>query len=424
MAPVDPSTIFGIASVSKCFTALAVMQLEDEGRLSVQDPVEKHLPGFRFAGSPVPEARLHHLMNHTSGLPPLRGLSLALKESMKGYPKWDDAEEEKKDDSGTGTGVAPDTGSFAGHLRYLAEEKEPLLGRPGEYFSYSNDSYAVLGAVIEAVTGESYYEFMRRRVFGLAGMEKTAFTVDEARSLGRLSAIYLNNKREETLDVPRYQECGAYDAGGGIKSTVRDLVKFGAALAGDGLPRGARIASAGAIKTMCRPHCQIGRNTFYGYGLQITPDYAGMTLVEHGGSLTGVSSNFGFVPERNLSVALLTNIGGAPSASMWLAAVNAALGMPLDKKRSEEPHFEMGREQLARFAGRYRSGEGADLTVAFDGESLVIRFSGLEFPLRASDESTLVYTMKGQERTARFHFDETGEVWAVFHGLRMIRRVK
>ena len=418
-ATVDPSTIFGIASVSKSFTALAIMILQEEGRLSVHDLVVERLPGFRLAGTPATDVRIHHLLNHTTGLPSLRGLFSAMKESMKGYPKWDDSEQDREEE-----GEAPDMSTFAGHLKYLADENADLLGEPGKYFSYSNDSYAVLGAIIERVAGTSYYDFMKDRVFGAIGMGQTAFRVDDAQSLGNLSAIYLNNKQEETLDVPRYQECGAYDAGGGIKSTVKDLVKCGSMYAGRGVLEGERIVSAEAIKAMYEPLYQIGRNTFYGYGLQLTPGDGGVTLVEHGGSLTGVSSNFGFVPERGVSVALLTNVGGAPSAAMWLYAMNTALGLPLEMKRSEEPHYEAGPEQLSRFVGCYKSGEGADLTIAFKDEALAIRFTGLEFPLRASDDRTLVYTVKGQDRTARFYFGESGQVWAVFHGLRMIRKVE
>ena len=418
-APVDPSTIFGIASVSKSFTALAVMMLQEEGRLSVHDPVVKHLPGFRLAGAPAADVKIHHLLNHTTGLPPLRGLYGAMKDSMKGYPRWDENEPDREPE-----GEMPDTSTFSGHLKYLAEEKESLLGEPGKYFSYSNDSYAVLGAVIESVSGKSYYDFMKDRVFGAIGMNQTAFRVDEARSLGNLTAIYLNNKREETLDVPRYQECGAYDAGGGIKSTARDLVKYGTVYAGKGVLHEKRTVSAETVEAMCEPYYQIGRNTYYGYGLQITPGYGGVTLVEHGGALTGVSSNFGFVPERGISLALLTNVGGAPSAAMWLYAMNTALGLPLEMKRSEEPHYEASQEQLGRFVGRYKSAEGADLTIAQESCTLVIRFTGLEFPLRASDDRTLVCTVKGQERTARFYFDKSGKVWGVFNGLRMVRKVE
>ncbi len=417
--PVDPSTIFGIASISKSFTALAVLMLQEEGRLSVHDPVVKHLPGFRFAGAPLADVKIHHLLNHTTGLPPLRGLFYAMKESMKGYPKWDESQPDREPEGGM-----PDTSTFAGHLKYLAEEKERLLGEPGEYFNYSNDSYAVLGAVIEGVSGKSYYDFMKDRVFDAMGMSQTAFRVDEAQSLGNLTAIYLNNKREETLDVPRYQECGAYDAGGGIKSTVRDLATCGAMYAGKGVLCGKGIVAMETISAMCEPYYRIGRNTFYGYGLQVTPGYGGVTLVEHGGSLTGVSSNFGFVPERGISVALLTNVGGAPSAMMWLYAVNTAVGLPLETKRSEEPHFEASPDHLARFVGRYKSGEGADITVAQENGTLAMRFTGLEFPLRASDDRTLVYTVKGQERTARFYFDGSGRVWAMFNGLRMVRKVE
>ena len=114
---------------------------------------------------------------------------------------------------------------------------------------------------------------------------------------------------------------------------------------------------------MAEPVHYTSGNSFYGYGLQTTPNYSGVTLVEHGGGQPGVSSNFGFIPERGIVAAVLTNLSDVSANAIWLAAVNTALHLPIDQKRSTEPHFEMNPEQLQRMVGTYRSDEGSEVKI-------------------------------------------------------------
>ena len=429
-AKVDPETLFGIASVSKSFTCVGIMQLAEAGRLSVDDPVTQHLPEFRIGGVDwVDEIRIRHLMSHTSGLPPLPGLGYALRKSMKAYPRWDDAKPEPdqaKDEKDEG----PDMSTFGGFFDYLAAEKPEMLGRPGDYLSYSNDGYLILGAIIERVSGQNYYDYMDEHVFGAIGLVRTSFRVPAAEpdpeGHANVTRLYFHNIRRETKDVPRWQHLQAYDPAGGIRSTALDLAAYGQMYARGGVSaKGQTVISGESIGTMLQPAYQIGRRAHYGFGLEAVPGYAGAyTLAEHGGSLTGVSSRFGFVSEAGLSVAVLTNVSNVPAADIWLALTNTALGLPLEQKRSVEPtDYSPPPGYLDRFTGTYKSGEGANLSIGPDGNGgLKVEIAGEEFPLRPTDGQTLAFHVRTQERLMRFHTRPDGEVWAVFTGLRMIRR--
>ena len=157
--------------------------------------------------------------------------------------------------------------------------------------------------------------------------------------------------------------------------------------------------------------------SFYGYGLQITPDYVGRTLIEHGGSQPGVSSNFGFVPEENLVVAVLTNVNGASAGAIWLHAVNAACGMPLHQQRYIEPHYHLKEQEQSKFIGKFTTGEGAVIEITSVIGELHAIIDRKIYKLRASNECTLV--AQPLEKPLRFYFDEKNHAWALFYGLRM-----
>ena len=197
---------------------------------------------------------------------------------------------------------------------------------------------------------------------------------------------------------------------------------------------GVGIASSQGLRRMwTSPMYPTGRNTWYNFGLQVTPNYAGtgVTLAEHGGGQPGVSSNFGFVPERGITVAVLTNVTGVPAGAIWLAAVNVALGLPLDTMKSIEFDCGAAPSELSRFSGFYRCDEGGQAELFMDGDKLIVRREGQEFAAKASDERTLFYEAMGQQQVLRFYFDKKGKEeadargkpWAVLAGSRMLRRV-
>lgn len=208
---------------------------------------------------------------------------------------------------------------------------------------------------------------------------------------------------------------GNYAVGGGIRSTVVDLLKYGNVFVG---AAGKAIIDPQYIARMAEPVHYTNGNSFYGYGLTMTPNYSGITIVEHGGGQPGVSSNFGFIPERGIAAVVLTNLSDASANAIWLAAINTVLGLPIEQQRSTEPQFEMKPEQFQRLVGTYRSDEGSEVEITLEGQTATARISDKTFHLRASDERTLV--MMPIEKPIRFFFDEDDHVWALLLGLRML----
>lgn len=389
--PVTPTTIFGIASVSKSFTAMAIMQLADAGLLAIEDPVVKHLPEFKLRGMDDMESiKIKHLLSHTTGLPPMRRRQ--------------------------------DITTFAEHLDFLATEEYELLGAPGEYLSYCNDTFLLLGAIIERLTGRIYRKYMTPNLLDALEMYRSTFSIEELTRFQNVTVPYMYDKKAGEYQEQAWPALGNFEVGGGVRSCVTDLLKYGEVFVNGG-KRGERtIVSQAALAAMADPFYQYGRKTWYGAALSITPDHGGVTLVEHGGSQAGVAANFGFVPEHGLVVAVLTNTSGVSANLLWLGAVNAALGLPLDLPRSEEPIYKATNTERKRILGTYTSAEGGKLrTFEQDGE-LFVELDGQEFPARMSGPTRAVYT-NNTPRPLKFYFKgEADQAWAVFSGLRMLTR--
>lgn len=390
--PVTPETIFGIASISKSFTAMAIMQLEDEGKLCVDDPVAKYIPEFKIPGvEDRNSVKIRHLLSHTTGIPPMRRRQ--------------------------------ELCTFDKHIEYLATEDYQVLGKPGEYFSYCNDAFLLLGEIIQRLTGRLYRRYMTERILDAAGMYRSTYSLEEIARFHNVSVPYIYNKKCGSLEEQPWPKLGNYEVGGGVRSNVLDLMKYAQIYVNKGVVDGKRIVSENGLKKMQEPVYKIGRNSYYGFALKITPDYCGVTLVEHGGSQPGVSSNFGFIPEKGIGAAVLTNVSNVSAQAIWLAAINTVLGLPLDQRRSVEPYYDVPFEYLKKFIGTYKSAEGGHLQVVADGDILKAKIKDEEYPLRASGEDTLVFERGGFEQVIKFYFDNEGIPWAAFLRMRMLRRV-
>lgn len=374
--PITPDTVFGIASITKTFIALAIMKLVKEGKLQVEDAVNRHLPNFQLAGHDnLDTIKIHHLLSHTTGIP-----TLERKEEIQ---------------------------NFDDHLKYLRELEISRLGDPGDYFCYNNDMFLLLGAIIEKVTGENYKEFIKNEVFIPQNMTRTTFELDELGQLGNVTTPYrLENEKPTPCPWPTL---GNYAVGGGIRSSVTDLLKYGNIY----MDKANRFANK-----MTKPVHRTNGTSSYGYGIQMTPDYFDVTLAEHGGSQPGVSSNFGFIRERGLVAVVLTNMRGVSADAIWLAAVNSALGLPIGRKRHIEPHYDLKKEQIAKFIGTYTTSEGSKVKISSAiGKLQATIDDDKTYILRASNEETLVMTPI--ERPIRFFFNADNETWALFLGMRM-----
>lgn len=272
-APVTRSSRFGMASGSKMFTAVAVLQLAQRGRLSLADPLAKHLPGFanpEFAK----RATLHQLLTHTAG--------------AGNY--WDDAYEREWDRITELRQMLP----FV--LAHLGESP------PGE-FSYSNSGYVLLGLVVEAVSGTSYYDYVRKNVFEPAGMASTGFPVRR------------DARPDEALPYEPEMDAGAVKPGvyvpvtlgargssaGGASTTADDLLRFV-----DALRKGVLLDPA-HLDLMTRGHVRYGGpDSWYGYGTIVEKD-RGVSSWGHGGMARGTQFELKVYPERDAVVLVMSN---------------------------------------------------------------------------------------------------------------------
>lgn len=219
--PMKPDTMFGIMSMTKPITATALMILVDEGKVSLDDPVEKYISAFRDAkdtkGDPIDGLQVRHLVTHTSGIPGMQGCLESL--------------------AGTANLVAA----------------RPFAFQPGKGWMYG-PGLNVAGRIVEIASGKSYEEFVTERIFKPLSMNNTTFhPTDEQRQ--RLATLYKKTKDGQGLEVgKRWEGIGAKDAvpnpSGGLFSTAADMDRFYQMILGSGELDGVRIVSEQAVHEM------------------------------------------------------------------------------------------------------------------------------------------------------------------------------
>ncbi len=248
--PFTRDSLFHLASNTKAYLGVAVQMLVEEGRLRPDDPVGRWIPAFageKFAGMTVEQ-----LLTHTSGLP---GKPIFL------------------------PGVRPDSNLRAEAARFAGELD--LAGKPGEGYLYSNAGYNVLGAVVEAASGLSLADFLRRRIFEPLGMENTYCHEPEVPP-GRLGPIYRRKDgawRREEGDRARYP---IVRASGGLISSARDQLVWVQMFLDRGRGGGVRLLSEAGVAAILAPRVAVDKDstTRYGYGWRIHDDGS----YSHGGS--------------------------------------------------------------------------------------------------------------------------------------------
>ncbi|MBU9713422.1 serine hydrolase domain-containing protein [Evansella tamaricis] len=382
-------TIFGIASVTKSFTALAIIKLEEEGRLSIEDAVVDHLPELVIPSiKEMKEIKIFHLLTHTTGIAPLKR-----------------REELNK---------------LREHIVYLSSEPHEVLGKPGEYFSYCNDSFILLGAIIERLTGKLFRRYITEVLLNELQLFRTTMSLEEVAKYDNVSTPYVWNMETESLEENPWPILGNYEVGGGIRSNALDLLKYGEVYCHEKRENG-KIPASNVVKKMWENPFKITENNYYGFGWKVTPNYNSYTLVEHGGGQPGVSSNVGFIPEIGLVVVVLCNVSNVAANDIWLAAVNTALQIPLEQKRVEYKHKDdIVFDQLNRFVGTYTSKEGGYAAIYLKNHHPTLSTNGQEFSLQLVKEDTLL--IKKLEKPITFFFKGEEKAWAILFGSRMFLR--
>jgi CubicO group peptidase (beta-lactamase class C family) len=424
--PVTPDTVFGIGSITKSFTCVAVMQLKERGLVSLDDPVVRHLPELERSGiGGIGEVRVHHLMSHTSGLPPLPYLSFAL---------WRSTEHDEAAAQAvrrlTESGKKP-IDSVDDLMDRMKDAGIALLGYPGTHFSYSNDGYALLGEIVARASGVPYAEWVEQHILGPAGMRTATFSPDALAGQGDVSTCYAvreEDGNEQVYPSPIWWDAPAMRACGFLKASARDMLRYAELYRTLGTVRGERILCPDSVREMMTPRIRCAANTAYGYGLMLTPRFGEVSLVEHGGAIKGVAAFMALVPERGLTAVGLSNLAGVPTQKMVLAALASRLNMALDTRRAIHADRLADAKALAACVGTYASAEGAHIEVTLEDGQLMVKVGDKRMAARAVKDPDGIDTdvfecqLKDNEIVLAFERPSGGPATAVQAGLRTIAR--
>jgi len=275
-APNRLDTKFNLGSMNKMFTAVAIAQLAERGKLSFDDPLSKFLPEFPNKEDAA-KIKIKHLLSHTAGL--------------GGYfsPKWQQssrAEYRTVDDM----------------MKRVIEDEKKVQFEPGTRWQYSNSGMLVLGKVIEVASGQSYFDFVRDNIAKPAGMTDT-----ECYELDKVNANLAVGYEKEYSDAGVsfrnniFMHVMRGGPQGGGYSTVEDLLKF------DGALRANKLVGAEYVKLLLSAKPEL-KSLNYGYGFQVT-NRDDVIIVGHGGGFPGLNSNLDMFLGTGWTAAVMSNYG-------------------------------------------------------------------------------------------------------------------
>jgi CubicO group peptidase (beta-lactamase class C family) len=305
-APVDADTVFRIASMTKSFTAMSILKLRDEGKLSLEDPAERYVPelkGLKYPTSDSPRITIRHLLSHAEGFP-------------EDNP-WGDRQLARTD----------------AELSTMLRGGIPFSTSPGTAYEYSNYGFAILGRIVANVSGQRYEDYVASNVLQPLGMTSTTLEASKvpARRLAHGYRWEDNQWKDEPL-LPH----GSFGSMGGMLTSIRDLSRYVSAFLSAWPPRdGAetapiRRASLREMQQVWRPApASAGRTAAgaiqlnaggYGFGLRITQTCSFAHIVAHGGGLPGFGSVMQWLPEYGVGIIAFGNL----TYTGWGRATNSA----------------------------------------------------------------------------------------------------
>ena len=355
--PSAPNVRFKVASITKQFTATAILLLEERGRLKIDDLVKTHLPDAPASWDRI---TIFHLLTHTAGFPGLQAP------------------------------VQSADGTVAGYVAALMQR--PLESPPGERFNYTNAGYFVLGHLIQKLTGRSYETFLRENIFTPLGMKDT--TLDGPAVIARRAGSYtvtpnglVNASYGSDRVVP--------NTAAGLYSTTEDLLRWQNGL------YGGKVVSKASLEKMTTPF-----KGDYGLGIYIrTID--GRRAATHGGGAPPFA-NLTYFLDRGISVVVLGNLSVAPAPQIagYLGALAHGDTVQLI---SEKKGITLPPSVLTRYAGVYQSGNGQSVTVKVDDAQLVLQPTGGN-PLILLAESQTRFFIRNINLVVDFILDAAGSV--------------
>jgi CubicO group peptidase (beta-lactamase class C family) len=404
--PATPQTIYRIASITKLFTATAVLQLRDAGKLQLDDPVSKHLPWFNIQNpyADTPPITLRHLLTHTAGLP-----------REAAFPYWNDS-------------------NFPSIEEIQAKLPEQTTVLPTEkQWKYSNLGLSLAGAVVTAVSGQPYAEYVDTYILKPLGMADTfVSTIDPQHP--QLALGYGRRMPDNSRSLSPFTDTQGLTPAANIATTVLDLAKFAMFQFRDEPVDGAQILRGSTLREMQRihwlePNWQAG----WGLGFRIQR-LKGKTYIGHGGAVLGYRTQLRICPTDKTAVIVFTNSDdGDPlmyveKAYEWVIPALVKAAKPERETAVPDPAWQI-------YVGRYRDRWGDKQVLIHEG-NLLLFDPTLPDPLEGAAKLTPLpdqphaFRMESNdgfaslEELSVFELDELGNVIRLKTGENYIERIE
>jgi len=371
--PNTPESKFRLGSISKQFTAAAIMLLEERNLLSMSDPVSRFYPDYP-GGDKI---TIHHLLTHTSGIPNFTG-----------------------GDAGPEMYVYPHT---IDEVINTFKDK-PLQFQPGEKWAYTNSGYVLLAGIVEKAANTPFIDFLQSNIFDPLAMKNT----------GQDSYTAIIKNRAEghvsfSFDVTRvdYRDLPTMAGAGSLYSTVSDLYLWDQALYSDRL-----------LSRASRDKMFTAQKDAYGYGWFVE-DRNGHRALSHRGEISGFIGSIDRYPDDSITVIALFNYESTLARAAIRGLNDLALGRePKPLLVAEPPTIDS--TLLASYAGVYQFGEKDSLRVAVDNGSLYVIGLSAQRPVPASPQTAALFFIRGLNSLVKFEADADGK----FNSLTLVNSVQ
>src|SRR5699024_4676536 len=361
--PVSEETIFGLASLTKSVTALAIMMLQDQEKLHVTDLVVKWLPEMKKWNAFYKQRiTIHHLLTHTAGFSGMNAFHLARRKSVEADPD--------------GTYLL---GEFDGKdyvqtvrdlIQAMIKENPNFIAPPGEMFNYSNESYALLQEIIERASGKSFADFTKTAIFDPLQMKNAMYTFEDIVETNEITEIYAftHEKPKSVFHSPSWWDSASIYSAGALKASVEDVQRYLELYRQNGKVNGTQLISAELIEAMKTIHITTPTGIHYGYGL-VLGSYNHKQVVGHGGGVKGISSYMLMMDD--ITITVLTNIAEIAAEQIAFTVIDA-IEENTEEKLTEKM-IQLSEQALQRYTGYYRTNERQSVEVTIVGDGLQLR---------------------------------------------------
>lgn len=352
--PIKADTIFRIGSITKQFTAATLLQLAQEGKLALDDPLSKFIPDYPAAAAKV---TVRHLLNHTSGIQSYTDIAEIMLEDSTAKPR------------------------STQELIAVFKDKQ-MQFEPGQRFAYNNSGYVLVTAIIEAVTGESWDQVVVDRISGPLNLSSIASFSDEQDVPQMAKGYTVADGGEYALS--QKVDASIPSGAGALRGSVLDLASWAIAL------HGGKILNQASYDMMTAPTIiGEGSSVPYGFGIIIS-DIRGRKAIGHGGGVFGFSTDSTFLPNDKLFVAVFANSDSPETDPGFL--MNRIAALALDDAYPEFTKTKVDPAQLSALFGEYQIAAGdTRLFYMRDGRLYTLRSGRAETEVFAAGQNRFFY---------------------------------